>query len=56
MRRTSLDPNAITVETFQTTPAVISIGGGQGTACFETCESDWTSCPDQDTCADKTNP
>lgn len=54
----NLDPSAITVESFNTTPAAQIVGGGMGggTACFETCVSDYTSCPDEDTCADKTTP
>ncbi|HEX8394732.1 MAG TPA: hypothetical protein VF665_20475 [Longimicrobium sp.] len=53
----SLDPNALTVESFDTTPTAMSIAGvGQGTACFETCKTDYTSDPDRDTCGDKTNP
>ncbi|MBB4637275.1 hypothetical protein [Longimicrobium terrae] len=52
----NLDPSAIIVESFKTTPAALVGGVGGGTACFETCASDYTSCPDDAACADKTNP
>jgi hypothetical protein len=52
-----LDPNALTVESFDTTATAMSIAGvGRGTACWETCANDPTSDPGADTCADKTNP
>lgn len=55
MKKNSLDPNGIAVESFDTTSTAMSIAGvGQGTACFETCKTDYTSDPDRDTCGDKT--
>lgn len=53
MKKNTLDPNALNVETFET--AAINLvalpGIGRGTACFETCKTDPTSDPDAATCS-----
>jgi hypothetical protein len=51
MKKTPLDPNTLTIKSFDTAPALISLpGAGLGTACFETCKTDPTSDPDAETC------
>jgi hypothetical protein len=50
MKKTSLDLNHLTVESFDVAGDAAVLRVGQGTACFETCKTDPTSDPDVDSC------
>jgi hypothetical protein len=51
MKKSELNIEHLSVESFDTVPNLVSIpGAGLGTACFETCKTDPTSDPDAETC------
>ena len=53
MKKTPLDLNHLSVESFDVAGDAVLVRVGQGTACFETCKTDPTSDPDVETCGDK---
>lgn len=52
MKKSTLNPNDLAVESFDVAGKSILPPVGGGTACFETCRTDPTSDPDVDTCND----